>query len=376
MAGDFNVTVEKLMLYWIPGIQTDSLKWIHQLDFATSGVLCVGLNRKASAVASSAFEMRTVDKQYLAVLQGHLDLTQWPVLDSKPQYGDEGDDESIPSKRKLSKDGINTLAEDKLSPLMTWQAEVKDANLTLHFDAFTAWKVAHCDPAQPATADGSTTMQFSQFQKESPDKFKMLAPLLPLTFEAFQNYSKQRKALRKFLKSCGVEVEALASEHSARPELHAQHVKRKEEIATNTETNFEVTLKTVETISNALKLPRVAQDPFTPPRVYRLRGAEHRLVINVPVAEIPGDFRMEPGHDDNPGKHCETVLEVLQHGVYQVRACGCNTLRCFISVLVYCIYAYISVSCSLLRVHVWYICTMYFYICFLLTDDMRGCKHI
>ena len=43
MNGDFNVTVEKLLLKWLPGITIASMKWIHQLDYATSGVLCIGL---------------------------------------------------------------------------------------------------------------------------------------------------------------------------------------------------------------------------------------------------------------------------------------------------------------------------------------------
>jgi hypothetical protein len=77
MSGDFNVTVEKLLLKWLPGITIASMKWIHQLDYATSGVLCIGLNRKAAAVACSAFEHRQVKKEYIAVLQGHIDMNRW-----------------------------------------------------------------------------------------------------------------------------------------------------------------------------------------------------------------------------------------------------------------------------------------------------------
>lgn len=77
MSGDFNVTVEKLLLKWLPGITIASMKWIHQLDYATSGVLCIGLNRKAAAVACSAFEHRQVKKEYIAVLQGHIDINRW-----------------------------------------------------------------------------------------------------------------------------------------------------------------------------------------------------------------------------------------------------------------------------------------------------------
>jgi len=77
MSGDFNVTVQKLLLKWLPGITIASMKWIHQLDYATSGVLCIGLNRKAAAVACNAFEHRQVKKEYIAVLQGHIDMNRW-----------------------------------------------------------------------------------------------------------------------------------------------------------------------------------------------------------------------------------------------------------------------------------------------------------
>jgi 23S rRNA-/tRNA-specific pseudouridylate synthase len=39
MNGDFDVTVEKLVLAAFPALKCSDLKWIHQLDYATSGVL-------------------------------------------------------------------------------------------------------------------------------------------------------------------------------------------------------------------------------------------------------------------------------------------------------------------------------------------------
>jgi len=44
---------------------------VHQLDFATSGVLCIALNKKAAGVAGKLFEARTVSKRYLALVEGH-----------------------------------------------------------------------------------------------------------------------------------------------------------------------------------------------------------------------------------------------------------------------------------------------------------------
>ena len=43
---------------------TFGFRHVHQLDFATSGVLCIALNKKAAGVAGKLFEKRTVSKRY------------------------------------------------------------------------------------------------------------------------------------------------------------------------------------------------------------------------------------------------------------------------------------------------------------------------
>lgn len=53
MDGDFDVTVEKLVLHWLKISEREKCtglmpRWVHQLDFATSGVLCVALSKRAA----------------------------------------------------------------------------------------------------------------------------------------------------------------------------------------------------------------------------------------------------------------------------------------------------------------------------------------
>lgn len=43
-----------------------------RLDYATSGVICLGKTCNAAAVAGKLFEKRQVDKYYLAILTGHM----------------------------------------------------------------------------------------------------------------------------------------------------------------------------------------------------------------------------------------------------------------------------------------------------------------
>ena len=67
------VTVEKLVRRAFPALGDGApMRFVHQLDFATSGVLAVGLDRPAAAAACRAFETGAAEKTYLALLEGHL----------------------------------------------------------------------------------------------------------------------------------------------------------------------------------------------------------------------------------------------------------------------------------------------------------------
>jgi 23S rRNA-/tRNA-specific pseudouridylate synthase len=45
---------------------------VHQLDSATSGALCVGLNKVAARMAAKLFESRRVAKEYVALVWGYI----------------------------------------------------------------------------------------------------------------------------------------------------------------------------------------------------------------------------------------------------------------------------------------------------------------
>ena len=50
---------------------------------ATSGVLCIGLSRKAAACASILFERRQTRKEYVALIDGRLDLSGLPYREGQ-----------------------------------------------------------------------------------------------------------------------------------------------------------------------------------------------------------------------------------------------------------------------------------------------------
>ncbi|XP_038042944.1 RNA pseudouridylate synthase domain-containing protein 1 isoform X2 [Anas acuta] len=54
-------------------VRIDSKMWFcHQLDFSTSGALCVALNKAAAGSAYKCFKDRLVTKAYLALVRGHV----------------------------------------------------------------------------------------------------------------------------------------------------------------------------------------------------------------------------------------------------------------------------------------------------------------
>jgi 23S rRNA-/tRNA-specific pseudouridylate synthase len=77
------------------GVAQKSLKFVHQLDYATSGVLCLAFSRDMAARLSHCFHMRYTKKWYLAVVHGHFDpslFTQTPFAPDllvRPGCGDD-----------------------------------------------------------------------------------------------------------------------------------------------------------------------------------------------------------------------------------------------------------------------------------------------
>ncbi|KAI8877433.1 pseudouridine synthase [Backusella circina FSU 941] len=63
-------SVESILKEQFPHIS--KFRNVHQLDYATSGVFVLALNKKAAASASLLFKERSVKKSYLALVTGHL----------------------------------------------------------------------------------------------------------------------------------------------------------------------------------------------------------------------------------------------------------------------------------------------------------------
>lgn len=56
--------------------------FVHRLDFVTSGVMCIALNKKACAAAANSFQKRTSKKLYVALLRGHMSVNNLEITKS------------------------------------------------------------------------------------------------------------------------------------------------------------------------------------------------------------------------------------------------------------------------------------------------------
>jgi 23S rRNA-/tRNA-specific pseudouridylate synthase len=367
MDGEFDITVEKLVSKWLECNSKD-LKWIHQLDYATSGVLCIGLNRQATAVAQTAFENRLTEKSYLAVLQGHLKYEDWPEY-NEPFIKENFIDLTHKSrnKRKLKElkikmkeeqtyqacgacieiiDSKGETPQGKPNPLGNdWQDEIMKYNVQLCYDAFH--KLLKDDNHREKLENNK---DFHQLEKVGLSDFYISA--------------KNRKMLRKAVQSCGVLLSLMESSSKAYEEwkqseqqIHIGQENNEGSLKGDRHGNEEVEKEVKESsiVPDEL-LSSISEKSFfnadhylaercefykrndnitsssssssSLPFIYRykdpLKNDEECLLIRIPLTENDNDFRMEPSDpseltlpmEERKGKDCATELIILDNNCY------------------------------------------------------------
>lgn len=289
MDGDFDVTVEKLLLYWkLQGINsTANMKWVHQLDYATSGCLCIALNRKAASVAALAFEQRRVKKKYLALVDGHVDLNKWPV--TSPVNTNDTTSSKVKTIKKITSKHVPRTTGGK-----QWQDCAREESFSIFYDAM----VMELQKAQPENAIDKIPVD--------PSRDSSLETLRDLAKRPRDEYladAKLRKVLRKTLRARGVDVYVKDSSAGAWKECANSGIHDVDEAP-----------------EPALTVGTICSAPQTPHSIlHHVADGESYVHVNIPVAEIPGDFRCEAGHASNPGKVAHTDIRVLARGYYNGR---------------------------------------------------------
>lgn len=88
------LTVQKQLRHRFPELADPDtfygFRFCHQLDFSTSGALCVALNKAAAASAYKCFKERRVTKAYLALVRGHIQESQVTISRAIGRSSTEG----------------------------------------------------------------------------------------------------------------------------------------------------------------------------------------------------------------------------------------------------------------------------------------------
>jgi uncharacterized protein YktA (UPF0223 family) len=119
------------------------------------------------------------------------------------------------------------------------------------------------------------------------------------TLDDYRNNSKLRKGLRKILKANGIDIDQIPSIGNNNNSVH------------NNDNDIIEIKKPSDIWLQGLYQPLENS-------IYRINdNGKEKLIIAIPVAEIDGDFRCEPGYEQNPGKISETEVEILEYGEYK-----------------------------------------------------------
>ena len=146
--------------------------------------------------ASAAFEKRKTEKVYVAVVRGHINVDNIPMVEAKPQpYGNSGE-----KKKRKSSD-----TDEKGSDVRdeSWQRQAMEAGLEVHFAALQE-EVSKLKQHQSELSTGETASTAALLELSSK------------SYEDFCGNHKLRKQLRKVLRARGVqESSPVVSTHTA-----------------------------------------------------------------------------------------------------------------------------------------------------------------
>lgn len=310
MDGAFDITVEKLVSSWL-NRSIKEIKWVHQLDYATSGVLCIALSKPAAAAACSSFEYRKTSKEYLAVLQGHLDIENYPISDKV--YN-----KSLLTQEMLkSRTDKRNFVKEKDSIESSWQLELMETNLKTcvqYLNIFLNDDNSSCEDSLKEKKSNFLKILNKYLISQDRVQADFARNIKSYTLEKFIKSPKQRKILRKMLNQAGVELQLLPSD-----EKSFLHVTNKDFSEPSLPSNSDPIYTEEEFFRISSQYSQTNFDlSKNHPYFYRHSSNPNKLIIDVPIYELSNDFRMLPSgaHDNYKGKLSVTEVTILEKGTY------------------------------------------------------------
>jgi len=331
---------------------------IHQLDYATSGVLAIARHREAATIGGFAFSRRETHKEYCAVLLGHVDTESKGQGASQINFVTK--QLNSYSERQLPAAPVaSARKQHKLKQKTNRKAPVDihnpslDRNLALLEALWSKFKEI---PDFAENGINNIGIDHSQFQNE-------LVELHGRSRVDFQRGKKVRKQLGRFLRSqCfDADVASAAAQTAVEVETNvdvtndgdaagdAAGVVDSEMFLANESCDGDenVDLPTADCNGNNAYPPRSYKVPRTGSSYSDASNPVWDILINIPIADPPpppsgsgvagypflmheGRRRDEyicsssgGGHQLIPvGREAETRLQVLQHGYYRMPLSG------------------------------------------------------
>ncbi|CCI48220.1 unnamed protein product [Albugo candida] len=284
--GNFDATIEKALHRDYPDIP--KFRWIHQLDFATSGVLCVGITKEATSLGCRLFRERKVQKEYLAIVSGHLPLSPYDY-----QTADTSVAESRPIVQKCVLSKLQMLIKDIEKQEVLYRR--------MKTDGYTFLRAKKTSQLPKGPRPGPTWLQMAQ----SKIVKSLKQPGYLLTDEEEAIISMRWKTM------CKSEKEPFL--HEARAD-HARYVKELE-LYKEQEQARVYSEKKYELSDNSDTVPDEAST-----RVEFRDKERLAYVLDFPIHEpSPNSFEMEISLNRNEilekrGKAAVTIAYVLGHG--------------------------------------------------------------
>jgi len=161
-------------------------KVTHRLDMATSGILMFAKHRDAEVAISKMFQARTVNKQYIALVQGHLTDSgsiEAPLIADWPNRPKQKVDFEIGKPAKTLYQHLNYEAGEDQSRILLEPITGRSHQLRVHLahigHPITGDKLYHPNPAQSSLNRMALHASYLAFEHPMQGGFLELTSPIP-----------------------------------------------------------------------------------------------------------------------------------------------------------------------------------------------------
>ena len=281
-------------------LHDNTLRPTHQLDYATSGVLLLGKNKRAAGVACRAFHDRTVRKEYLAIVHGHVLPEHMGrtyagngagnVLTEEEMTVWRGwTDGSMEADRRKRRRKLGTMTDGRRGAVRTFPGFMPVHSVFAKWKALRVKRKKHRATAHHGGDNGLTTVYLCPLDR-------MLLEADPSTARPSENCDRDQDHL---LTLHWRDIKKDSTRRAFFEELSTRYNLQLESASTPTTTVPTATSSTttVDESNNEKRTEECggggSKTDAVLPAIFRIEGEDPNAVyVHAPLAEVPGEFRV------------------------------------------------------------------------------------